>query len=210
MPRFPNLWFHVAADLASSYLEAVRLVIDGLAETCSLVDDFEHYSREAADEKARVRGLLPYSGFEATEYNHDHDLHIRYYYSELGHREMAQVELHWHGGLVTFYRLAASVHFEVAQDHPHHPYIHPCPVCGCTAEYHVSGDPCERVHDPLGLELLLDGAIRGRKVLGQSGKPVCTVRDLADRYAISCEVADARRGDVNTARVGCAVIEPVP
>jgi phosphoribosyl 1,2-cyclic phosphate phosphodiesterase len=57
-------------------------------------------------------------------------------------------------------------HFEVSTEEPTHPYVDACPVCGLTGEYAFVIDPrsqdyCLKVHDPLGVELLLHGTIRG-------------------------------------------------
>src|SRR2546428_4368734 len=59
-----------------------------------------------------------------------------------------------------FYRFAASVHYEVGHANPNHADVEVCPICGRTGEYAgVAGNLVERVHDPLGLELLLCGTI---------------------------------------------------
>lgn len=207
MPRFPNLWLHIQQTLAADYPDAVRLVIDGLAEACGFADDFIRYSVEAADEKARVQGLQPYSGFEAAEYNHDHDLHIRYYYSELRRRGLEEVVLQRNGRPFPCYRLAASIHYEVAQKHLHHPYIDPCPICGRTGEYHLPGDPCEVVHDPLGLELVLYGTVRGKIAMSSRGDAFRSLQTLSKRYDLTVHDAQSERKDVNTLRIGCVIVE---
>ncbi len=207
LPRFPNLWFYVHRELSACYDRAVRLVIDGLAKACGLVDDFSRYSAEAADEKGRVQGLQPYDGFEAVEYNHDHDLHIRYYYSELRRRGVEEAVLEIDGAPCPCYRLAASIHYEVAQKHPHHPYVDPCPICGRTGDYHIPGDPCEVVHDPLGLELILHGAVRGQIARDVQGEAFRPVRCLDARYRITVRDARAERADVNTAHLGCVLLQ---
>ena len=209
MPRFANLWVYVSRELADTYGSAVRLIINTLADTCGLIDDFTRYSAEAADAKARVQNLMPYTGFEAPEFNHDHDLHIRYYYSELQRRGLAEHTLAHNSAALPVYQIAASIHFEVAQKHPYHPYIDPCPICGRTGEYHIPGDQCQVVHDPLGLELLLNGTVRGTPAHNTGGKPFVPITILKNRYKLTCRMADAEREDANTLRIGCVVVEPL-
>ena len=49
---------------------------------------------------------------------------------------------------------------------PNHADVEICPICGRTGEYtpQLRGNLVELVHDPLGVELLLSGTIRGEVV----------------------------------------------
>ncbi len=67
------------------------------------------------------------------------------------------------------WRAAASVHYEVEHANPLHADAEICPICGRTGVYaDREGNLVERVHDPLGLELLLWGTIRGEPILNRS------------------------------------------
>ena len=69
------------------------------------------------------------------------------------------------GSRGTFYRFAASVHYEVEHSNPNHADVEACPICGRTGDYAGrAGNLVELVHDPLGLELVLSGTIRGQRV----------------------------------------------
>ncbi|MCX7029571.1 MAG: hypothetical protein NTU62_05560, partial [Spirochaetes bacterium] len=64
-----------------------------------------------------------------------------------------------------------------------HPYVDDCPVCGLTGAYAFAidrrgQDYCLRVHDPLGLELLLHGTVRGVAATWPDGRPVAALSRL--------------------------------
>ncbi len=81
-----------------------------------------------------------------------------------------------------------------------HPYADDCPLCGITGQYDVpidreSQDYCVKIHDPLGLELLLHGRIRGNRVSWEEGREVISVSDLADSLNCRIEEHDLRGGE---------------
>ena len=202
-PRYPNVWFFIDQGLAVRYEEAVSFLIDWLRTNTGLVDDFERSNPEGSDGKARVQGLQPYDGFEAEEFNHYHDLHIRHYWSPLMANGLGTISLEDRA----YHRVASSVHYEVAQKHRYHPYIDPCPVCGVTGDYDIRGDRCEKIHDPLGLELLLFGTIRGNAAMNDKGT---TFRSLSEvrTHDLSIEHGEPKRSDINTLRLGCVRLAP--
>src|SRR6202008_1861006 len=75
-------------------------------------------------------------------------------------------------GTRSFYRVAASAHYEVEHTNPNHADVESCPYCGRTGAYaQFSGNLVEKVHDPLGLELLFDGTIRGEEIRFDDDQP---------------------------------------
>jgi hypothetical protein len=107
-----------------------------------------------------------------------------------------------------FWRLPTSVHYEPEPENPHHPYIDECPICGVVAPYDFPGDRCETSHDPLGLELLFYGTIRDQAIDRADGHPVGGLKEMAADYALDLAVREAWSPDINTLRVGIAMIMP--
>jgi hypothetical protein len=68
----------------------------------------------------------------------------------------------------------------------------------------------EQVHDPLGLELLLTGKIRGEVVHFHDWerRAVGSVQSLADGLRVSVSSFPGQVGDKNTARIGIVILEP--
>lgn len=228
MPRFPNLWFFVdrallqearAECLRSARIPvpsnprsfelalAVNLVTANLEEHCRLRDDYGYlHAGEGCDSRARLPGLQWTAGFTDPALNHAHQLHVRYYYSTLG--DHARITPPGRGGGGVYYSVAASVHYEVEQEHPHHPYIEDCPACGRTGEYARPGDMCEVVHDPLGLELILHGTVRGVRVTDYLGRRISGLLGMQRDYSVAVEILAPYRQDMNTARIACVTLGP--
>jgi hypothetical protein len=102
--------------------------------------------------------------------------------------------------------VAASVHYEVATGDPLHPYVDSCPACGITGDYAMRIDPasqdyCLKIHDPLGLEFLLHGTIRGERVPGGGGIPARCADDLRGVRALRIE--ELSPGPEGCARIAC-------
>ena len=109
----------------------------------------------------------------------------------------------------TVLSIRASVHYEVEHSNPNHADVEACPICGRTGDYGGRpGNLVELVHDPLGLELLLAGTIRGERVrfedYGQ--RDVESIGALGDKFSVNSLVFPGMSGDRNTLRIGTVVI----
>ncbi|UUZ80447.1 hypothetical protein LJK88_37050 [Paenibacillus sp. P26] len=109
----------------------------------------------------------------------------------------------------SYYQIAASVHYEVDRPRRLHSYVDECPLCGCTGEYSAymgaaHKDKNEKVHDPLGVEILLYGTIRGEKIIAFEG-----VNSLQQKYAMNLRVIKPFRDDMNTANLGLVIVNKV-
>ena len=212
MPRYPNAWFYIDASLAPAYDLAVKLVTDGLREGMRLREYFGPFDNpEGCDFETRLEHLQPWEDRAHRALQHSHAFHMRYYHSALARQKAERVELATSGGSRPFYRFAASVHYEVEHTNPNHADVESCPICGRTGEYGaLRGNLVEMVHDPLGLELLLNGTIRGDVVkfedYGQ--REVGSIAALASRYGVMSSVHPGLTGDRNTLRIGVVVITP--
>jgi hypothetical protein len=210
MPRYPNAWFFVDTSLASSHDAAVRLVTDGLRETMRMREDFGPFDNpEGCDFEVRLEHLQPWLDRAVPALQHAHAFHMRYYYSALARQKLGSVEIGTAGGGTRlFYRFAASVHYEVEHFNPNHADVESCPVCGRTGAYaNLTGNLVEVVHDPLGLELLMKGTIRGEVVRfdDQRQQPVGSILGLTG-FDIQPFVFAGMTGDRNTLRLGIIVI----
>jgi hypothetical protein len=211
MPRFPNVWFYVDASVADSQAAAMRLVAEQVRAAMRVRESHDRLN-EGADFEVTIEHLQPWEVPEHRALQHAHAFHMRYYHSALAAHTLDRVTLRTRAGGRDFYRVAASAHYEVGHANPNHADVEICPICGRTGEY--AGEPgslVERVHDPLGVELLLTGTIRGipvhyhhedQRELGG------IIRVLGDRFAVQHQVFPAQSGDRNTLRIGIVVIGP--
>ncbi|MBW7462012.1 hypothetical protein K0U00_48975, partial [Paenibacillus sepulcri] len=130
-----------------------------------MYNDFGYaHTGEGCDAFARRRGLQPVHLGPDGARSHDHCVHLRFYYSPLYAGNPVET------AEGRYYQVAASVHYEVDRPKKFHPYVDECPYCGCTGEYeaYMGGtikDKNEKVHDPLGVELILYGTIRGEAIV---------------------------------------------
>ncbi|NLC69445.1 MAG: hypothetical protein GX754_11835 [Clostridiaceae bacterium] len=193
-PRYPNLWIYVNCKMAENYNKALYFVVERLKECAEVYNDFECFHiAEGCDYFTRRRGLFPVG---LGEKSHDHELHLRFYTQPL--KSYTPLEIYNE----KFYRIAISVHFEVDRPAKLHAYVDKCPVCGCTGEYKKffgaeTRVKNENVHDPLGLELILHGTIRGKST------PVFKGINYFDKlYKMIIEEDKPSREDINTARIG--------
>ncbi len=196
MPRYPNVWFFVPVDLAlrGEYPYALRLLDRLLDERLGLRDSFHDDVRnpnlrrllgdpgEGSDYQSRIGPLARWAGAGAPA--HDHQLHARFYVSPLARAGLEKATLAMAGGTRECFRIPASVHFEVATEEPSHPCVDACPACGLTGDYAFPIDPesqdyCLKVHDPLGVELLLHGTIRGVPAAWPDGRRAEALARLA-------------------------------
>jgi len=211
MPRYPNVWFYVDRALAPSHRDAVKLVTDAVRDSMRLREYFPPFDNpEGCDFEARIEHLQPWEDRSARALQHSHAFHMRYYYTALAAHQLESVGLDTDGRPRPFYRFAASVHYEVEHSNPNHADVETCPICGRTGAYAGRpGNLVELVHDPLGLELLLGGTIRGERVrfedYGQ--REVGSIgAALGDRFAVNSLVFPGMTGDQNTLAIGTVVI----
>jgi len=212
MPRYPNVWFLVHTALAPSHRDAVKLVTDGLRDSMRLREYFPPFDNpEGCDFEGRIEHLQPWEDRTARALQHAHAFHMRYYYSALAAKQLDKVTLNTGDLKGTFYRFAASVHYEVEHSNPNHADVEACPICGRTGEYRdLRGNLVELVHDPLGLELLLRGTVRDQRVqfedYGQ--REVGSIAALGARFRINSLAFPGMTGDRNTLRIGVVTLHP--
>lgn len=213
MPRYPNAWFYVDRSLAPSYQAAVALVARHVRDGMLAREYFGPFSNpEGCDFEARIEHLQPWEGREARGVQHAHAFHLRYYHSALARQGLDRVTVATAGGDREFFRVAVSVHDEVEHANPHHADVERCPICGRTGEYaDLTGSLVENVHDPLGLELLMNGTIRGETVRfdDYEQRAVGGVRMLGPGVTIDRVAFTARTEDRNTLRIGILVFGPL-
>src|SRR5262245_61146827 len=209
MPRYPNAWFYVDEALAPTYEGAVKLVTGGLRSGMRLREFFPPFDNpEGCDFEARLEHLQPWLDRAARDLQHAHAFHMRYYHSALVKHQAHTIELETPAGRRRFFRFAASVHYEVEHHNPHHADVESCPVCGRTGSYRdLKGSLVELVHDPLGLELLLRGTVRGDFVRLEDfeQRPVGSVGSLAD-VTVERHEFEGLSGDRNTLKIGVVVL----
>jgi hypothetical protein len=159
----------------------------------------------------RLEHLQPWENAAHRPLQHAHAFHMRYYHSALEKQKLEVVSLRTASGNRRFYRVAASAHYEVEHTNPNHADVEMCPFCGRTGEYQdVKGNLVEMVHDPLGVELLLNGTIRNQPVIFEDDRrDVGGIRSLHGRFAVQQQVFAAARGDRNTLRIGVVVLAPL-
>ncbi len=212
MPRYPNAWFYVAEPLAASHSAAVKLVTERLRQAMHLPEYYGPFDNpEGCDFEVIIEHLQPWIDSVQPDRQHGHAFHMRYYYSALASPELSKVRVSIAGRPRVFYRFAASVHYEVEHANPNHADVESCPICGRTGAYAaVRGNLVEQVHDPLGLELLLTGRVRGEVVHFHDWerRAIGSVESLSDALRVSVYSFPGQSGDKNTARIGIVLLEP--
>ena len=212
MPRYPNVWFYLDTSLAPSYAAAVKLVTENLRRAMRLREFYGPFSNsEGCDFEVRLEHLQPWQVREHRSLQHSHAFHMRYYYSALESHNLEWVKVEATGVEGTFFRFAASAHYEVEHTNPNHADVEICPICGRTGEYsHLEGNLVELVHDPLGLELVLTGKIRGETIRFEDWEQheVGSIEGLQKRFSVQKFVFPGRAGDRNTLRIGIVVLTP--
>ena len=223
MPRYPNVWFYMPASLVRDYREAVYVVARCLEKYIHLVDDFSYHHRlrnllfdpthgEGCDMETRYKGLQPYTDVLNPALSHDHQLHVRYYFSDIVRHGIEQVTLTIDGEKREVYQIALSVHYEPTTENKNHPYTDTCPFCGNVGEYDFEMDPDDRcllVHDPLGVELLLQGTIRGQKLYDERGEEIRLIEDMQKACELEISIDRPTREDMNTARIGSVFLRQI-
>jgi len=209
MPRYPNLWFYVSQDLAAAYDDAVSNVL-GILEKCGLYGITWRAPLEGADGEAARDHLAPYDGFSTPLLFHEHSLHLRYYLNALRDKSLKvrgdRTYLCW--------AIAASVHFEPGgRAHylslEEYPELQTCPFCGRIDESVAIAEIYEKIRDPLGLELILEGRLRGGKARDAFGRTVQGLKDVGvegGRLRIRTTDVSGDFPKINTARLGFVLV----
>jgi len=212
MPRYPNVWFYIDASLAKSYQAAVKLVTDNLKNAMRLREFYGPFTNpEGCDFEVRLEHLQPWEELKHRSLQHSHAFHMRYYYTALAQNRLEKVRIKWSGREREFFRFAASAHYEVEHTNPNHADVEICPICGRTGEYsELKGNLVELVHDPLGLELVMTGKIRGQIIRFEDWeqREVGSVDGLKKKFSVEKFIYPAQTGDRNTLRIGVIVIAP--
>jgi hypothetical protein len=212
MPRYPNLWFYIDTSLARPYEAAVNLVTENLRTAMRLREYYGPFSNpEGCDFEARLEHLQPWQDPNHAPLQHSHAFHMRYYYSDLTRNKLGSVKITLDGKQRNFHRFAASVHYEVEHSNPNHADVEICPICGRTGDYAgLKGNLVEMVHDPLGVELVLTGKIRGEMVRFEDWQqlPVAGIAPLREKFTVRDYLFPANTGDRNTLRIGIVVLMP--
>ena len=200
-PSYPNVWFYVHAALAPSQDQAVRWLTGWLRDRSGIVNDFGRpKANEGSDAQARLGRLQPWRHDADPALAHAHDLHVRFYYVALRQRGEERAG--------AYVRFAASAHYEVEDEHPRHPDVDECPLCGRTGAYAGAADLFVDVHEPLGIELLCFGTVRGAPVRRGDGSPATGLVWLAEQYALRIERLAPTRPDMNVSTLVVVRIEP--
>ncbi|MGH9839699.1 MAG: hypothetical protein ACREEM_13035, partial [Blastocatellia bacterium] len=166
---------------------------------------------EGCDFEVRLEHLQPWEVREHRALQHSHAFHMRYYYSALARQRLDRVKLKTSAGEREFYRFGASAHYEVEHTNPNHADVELCPICGRTGEYkELKGNLVELAHDPLGLELVLTGKIRGETVRFDDWeqREVGSIEGLKQKFSVAQFTFPAQTGDQNTLRIGVVVLTP--
>jgi len=162
---------------------------------------------EGCDFEVRLEHFQPWEDSAHKALQHAHSFHMRYYYSDLVRRQLERVELTGR----PFYRFAGSVHYEVEHGNPNHADVEICPICGRTGAYaSLKGNLVEQVHDPLGLEMLLHGTVRGEPVHFEDWeqREFGSVDRLRSAFTVQTFEYPGQQGDQNTSRIGIVILTP--
>ena len=210
MPRYPNVWFYVDQALVANYQETVRLVTRTVQDAMRLREIPGPFDNpEGCDSDFRIEHLQPWETREHRALQHSHAFHLRYYHTALETKQSHETRLKMPAGENSFFRLGASVHYEVEHTNPNHADVEICPICGRTGQFgRLKGNLVEMVYDPLGLELLLSGTIRGETVRFEDWKqePVGSIAELGSRLSVRHFEYPGLTGHRNTLRIGVVVI----
>jgi hypothetical protein len=193
-PRYPNVWFYGSESDFSSYAKFVEW-LDGRFRGAGYRPD-DVSLNEGADIALSIEHLQPWTS--VARLSHAHALHIRFFWKRLEQAHTERVKF-GNRGLV-HWRVAASVHYEVEHASPLHADVEVCPFCGRTGSYaEKTGSLVEQAHDPLGLEILLRGTVRGEPTeYPEHSKTFPSIDHLVNSQPSEWIVTRRLRSDMNT------------
>lgn len=202
-PRFPNLWFQTPAQNFPAYRDFVAFLEQRFRSAG--YDSAEVTLNEGADLALSVEHLNPWDSVEGLR--HAHAVHIRFFWNRLEAESAQQFRVSSGEDAGLFWRVAASVHYEVEHAHPLHADVEVCPHCGRTGQYaDAKGSLVERVHDPLGIELVLFGRIHGEGVTTTRGTRLSGLKDFMRIKDADIRVSRPYREDMNTGVVAVVTV----
>jgi tetratricopeptide (TPR) repeat protein len=202
-PRFPNLWFQTPAQNFPTYRDFVAFLEQRFRSAG--YHAAEVTLNEGADLALSVEHLDPWDSVEGLR--HAHAVHIRFFWTRLEAESAQRVRVSAGSEASLYWRVAASVHYEVEHAHPLHADVELCPYCGRTGEYaDAKGNLVEQVHDPLGLELTLFGRIRGEDVTTTQGPRLSGLKDFLGLKDADVHLSRPYREDMNTGAVAVVTV----
>ncbi len=226
MPRYPNLWFYVDSSflLRPNYKYAVSFLAVLLENYLGMADDFvlpattnpnilrlSSDPGERSDFQSRIGPLQHYHDPDNPRRSHTHQVHARWYATPLKAAHAEKQVVSDGEEEITLFCIPASVHYEVATEDPLHPYADECPLCGITGDYDVpiepdSEDYCIKIHDPLGLEFLVHGTVRGHEVIGNDCGRIRSLTDLSNYF--DCSIHEQRVEGTEPLRLALIILRP--
>lgn len=117
---------------------------------------------------------------------------------------------------IIFYRLALSVHYEVTTENKNHPFVEFCPICGRVGLYDIEIDQndldkeiCRKIHDPLGVEILLKSTIRGNKIYNNRGEQIKFIERMKKDCDLEIYIGDTKDTEINTPKIGHILLKKI-
>jgi len=209
MPRYPNVWFYITKDFIPSYEEAVNYVLS-LFDKCDMYRVTWRPPLEGADGEAARDHLQPYDGFSNPALFHEHSLHLRYYLKALRNKLLKvkgdRTYLCWAVATSVHFEPGGSVHYLSMEEYPE---LQACPFCGRIDKSVPISDIYEKIRDPLGLELLLEGKIRGKRIkdaFKRFSPGLINASKAKDGvYIKRIDIEPSDFDEVNTPKIGCVL-----
>ncbi|MDO9575269.1 MAG: hypothetical protein Q7J55_01930 [bacterium] len=211
MPRYPNVWFYISKDFVASYDDAASYVLS-LFDKCDMYRVTWRLPLEGADGEAARDHLQPYDGFSNPALFHEHSLHLRYYFKALRNKLLKvkgdRTYLCWAVATSVHFEPSGSVHYLSMKEYPE---LQACPFCGKSINKSVAiCDIYEKIRDPLGLELLLEGKIRGKRIkdaFNRVSPGLINASKAKDgEYIKRIDIGPSDFDEVNTPKLGCVLI----
>ncbi len=180
MPRYPNVWFFITQRFAPTYKDALKILFQ-LFDLCLLYRVNWRAPFEGADGEAARDHWQPYANFPNPILAHEHSMHLRYFSTPLRNTLFTVVG----DDSYACWAVALSVHFEPG-GYVHylsmatHSELENCPYCGRPDKNIAFDDIYERLRDPLGRELLIEGKIKGQRIKDAFGRESYGLADITN------------------------------